>query len=286
MAIGRWLEVTASISGANAGVDVVRSGTLAGLSCSCEDDLIWRGFAAACAALGHAPPESVHFTASSDIPVARGLGSSAAAIVAGASLANRIFAGDLDSAAIIDIAASLEGHPDNVAPSVIGGAVLSVRSTRYRYQCVPLAVHPSLRFVFAVPDFEVRTSVARAALPERVEFETAVGAAAHAAALIAGLQSGDAALLRLALDDFLHVPFRRSLVRGYDAVTTAAIAAGAIGATLSGSGSSVVAVAVNGSAGAVADAMIRAWHSVGVEAEAFLTTAQPNGATIVAQTGA
>jgi len=280
MALGRWLDVTARCGTNAEGVIVKRGGTLSGLDCAYDDDLIWRGFVAACVALRCTPPDDIELDATSDIPVARGLGSSAAAIVAGALLANAILEGKLDHAAIIDIAASLEGHPDNVAPSTLGGAVLSVRTAGHHYRSAQLVVHPSLRFVFVVPNFEVRTAAARAALPAQLDFGTAVSAAARAAALVVGLQTADAAILAVALDDVLHVPFRRALVPGYDRVTDAAITAGAIGATLSGSGSSIVAVVHDDSGPAVCDAAVRAWQAVGVEAEAFVTAAERGGATI------
>ena len=284
MAIGRWLEVSMTVRAGGGGVTIDRGGTLAGLDASYSDDLIWRGFIASCVALRRTPPDGVRLEATSDIPVARGMGSSASAIVAGVLLANAMFDGGLDDAAVIDIAASTERHPDNVAPSVIGGAVLSVRTTGHHYRSVRINVHPSLRFVFVVPNFEVRTSIARAALPAQLDFSTAVSAAARAAALIVGLQSADDAILGVALDDVLHVPFRRALVPGYDRVTDAAITAGAVGATLSGSGSTVVAV-VNTSAGhsvaeAVGDAAVNAWRSVGVAAEAFVTGAEEIGASV------
>jgi homoserine kinase len=282
MAIGRWLEMTARVTASGERVKIARAGTLAGLDCAFEDDLIWRGFVAACVALRRTPPSGVELTVTSDIPVARGLGSSAAAVVAGVLLANEALDGSLDSAAVIDIAASLEGHPDNVAPSTLGGAVLSVRTSGHRYRSARLMVHRSLRFVFLVPNFEVRTSVARAALPSQLDYETAVTAASRAGALVLGLQTADAELLAAGLDDVLHVPFRRALVAGYAHVTTAAITAGAIGATLSGSGSTIVAVAQNGAVNEVCKAALRAWRSVGVEAEAFLSAAEGSGATIVA----
>lgn len=280
MALGRWLELTARVTGGDGPVTIKRAGTLTTLDCVDSDDLIWRGFVAACVALRRTAPDGMDIDASSEIPIARGLGSSAAAIIAGVLLANALFDGDLDNAAVIDIAAALDGHPDNVAPSVLGGAVLSIRTTGHHYHSARLAVHPSLRFAFLVPDFEVRTANARAALPAQLDYGTAVNAAARAAALVVGLQSGDAAILRPALDDLLHVPFRRSLVPGYDRVTEAAINAGAIGATLSGSGSTIVAVAHAGTEAAICDAALSAWRTVGVNAESFVTKPEAYGATI------
>lgn len=285
MAVSRWLEVTALVRDTGAPLEIRRGGTLAGLASPFEDDLIWRGFIAACVALHRRPPGGVELDVTSSIPVARGLGSSAAAVVAGVLLANECFDGGLDSAAVIDIAASLEGHPDNVAPSMLGGAVLSVRTGGHRYRCVRLAVHPSLRFVFVVPDFEVRTSVARAALPAQLDHATAVTAASRAAALVLGLQTADRQLLAAGLDDVLHVPFRRDLVAGYDHVTTAAIAAGAIGATLSGSGSTIVAVATADAADDVCTAALEAWRAAGVSANGFVTTAEPAAASIRTERG-
>jgi homoserine kinase len=285
MAVGRWLDVIARLHASDAPVAIRRAGTLCTLNCPAQDDLIWRGFVATCAALRQTPPNGIEIDATSSIPIARGLGSSAAAVVAGASLANAVLDAGLDLASIVDIAAALEGHPDNVAPSTLGGAVLSVRGTGHHVISTPLTVHPSLRFVFLIPDFEVRTSVARAALPDTVEFATAVTAASRSAALVIGLQTGDARLLRSALDDVLHVPFRRGLVRGYDSVTVAAASAGAIGATLSGSGSTIVAVTTASNAAAVSDAASVAWRSLGVGVHAFVTAAEPAGVSVSAGRG-
>lgn len=280
MAVDRWLELSVRMTGSAAQVTIRRAGTLVNLECAAADDLIWRGFIAACNSLGKTPPLGIEIDVTSAIPVARGLGSSAAAVVAGVLLANALFGAEREDATVIDIAASLEGHPDNAAPSVLGGAVLSVQTAPDTYRSVQLSVHPSLRFVFLVPDFEVRTSVARAVLPPHVEFHTAVTAASRAAALIVGLQSGDPTILAPALDDVLHVPYRRKLVAGYDSVTAAALAAGAIGATLSGSGSTVVAVATERTQIDVRDAAIGAWKSCGVNAESFVTSTEPRGASV------
>lgn len=285
MAVGRWLDVIARVRTDDAPVTIRRAGTLCTLDCPAQDDLIWRGFVATCAALRLTPPGGIEIDATSNIPIARGLGSSAAAIVAGAALANAILGADLDQAGIIDIAAALEGHPDNVASATLGGAVLSVRGSGHHFISAPLVVHPSLRFVFIIPDFEVRTSAARAVLPDSLDFATAVTAASRSAALVIGLQTGNPQLLRSALDDVLHVPFRRGLVRGYETVTVAATSAGAIGATLSGSGSTIVAVATVATAAAVSDAAAQAWRSLGVGVHTFVTAAEPAGVSLDAGRG-
>src|SRR5207247_9585465 len=140
----------------------------------------------------------------------------------------------------------------------------------------PLPIHQSLALVFAIPDFTVETKRARAALPATLPHADAVRSAAKSAALVHGLAHGDARLLAAGLDDVLHVPFRRALVPGYDEVTGAARQAGAYGATLSGSGPTIVAVVGADGVRAVGDAMVRAWGACGTSAQTF-HAARPAG---------
>lgn len=283
VAVDRWLTVQATLRGDGPPL-ITRAGTLASLDLTPERDLIVRGFAAACERAGGALP-AVALEAHSTIPVGRGLGSSAAACVAGALAANRLLDLGLNEESIVNVAAAIEGHPDNVAPATYGGAVLGVRATdtsTAAWHVRALPVHPSLRLVFAIPNFEVATCAARSVLPREVGFAVAVDAAARAAALVAGLASADATLLRAGFDDVLHVPHRRTLVRGYGAVAAAAVSTGALGATLSGSGSSLVAIALEPRASAVATAMCDAWRRLGVCAEALVSAGRVPGAIVEA----
>jgi homoserine kinase len=215
----------------------------------------------------------------SDIPVGCGLGSSAAAIVAGILLADAALELNLTRPQIVEIAAALEGHPDNVAPAVYGGAVLSVR-TPAGLVSAPLTVASGLELLLAVPPFPSDTKAARAVLPKTLPHSNAVLAASRAAALVQGLSTGDGALLGAALDDVLHVPFRRARIPGYDAVVQAALNAGAFGATLSGAGSAILAVAPRERSTAVGAAMIAAWRAAGVEAELIRSAHPVPGATV------
>ncbi len=235
VAVGRWLRLSARRASpgaaAAAPVTLERIGTLATLTGPADEDWLYRGFAAACRRAGHGVPPGLVLAAESEIPVARGLGSSAAAAVAGAVAASALLGLALDAYAVAALATELEGHPDNVAPAVFGGATLVVPGPDGDI-VTPIVVHASITFVFAVPDFTVETKHARAVLPATLPHAQAVRAAAKSAALVQGLAHGDPRLLAAALDDVLHVPFRRSLVRGYTEVTDAARLAGAYGATL------------------------------------------------------
>ncbi|HJR63406.1 MAG TPA: homoserine kinase, partial [Gemmatimonadaceae bacterium] len=271
VAIDRRLTVSLSLGGEPGRVSVRREGTAAALSCAPEEDLVYRGFAAACEARGRAVPDGLELSVTSDIPIARGLGSSAAAVVAGASLANSALELGLDREEIAVLCASLEGHPDNAGPAAFGGAVLVVprrdADASQRYIFAPITMHVDLGLAFAVPDFELTTTAARAVLPSSLSHASAVEAAAKSAALVRGLETGDAALLAAAFDDVLHVPHRRALVNGYDAVVTAALTAGAYGATLSGSGPTIVAIGSRAIMPRIANAMKAQWAELGVAVE-------------------
>lgn len=280
ISVDRWL--TASVRAVHAPTDdacamrsviVRRSGTLAELDAEPRDDLLYVGFAAACEARGALVPCQLEFDVTSEIPVSRGLGSSSAALVAGAALANALLGLGFDATSLATLCTNLEGHPDNVAPAIFGGAVLGVPLGLARYAFASLVVHAELAFVFAIPEFTVSTAAARALLPPTVPRAVAVAAAAKSAALVQGLATADAELLTAALDDVLHVPHRRHLIASYDAVVAAARSAGAFGATLSGSGSTLMAIAPRGVAGRVRDAMRNRWSECGQASEAFVAGA-------------
>ncbi|MDZ7631754.1 MAG: homoserine kinase [Gemmatimonadaceae bacterium] len=287
MAVDRWLDATVVIPDGGAGVTMARAGTLAALDCEPTDDLLHAGFVAACGRAMVAVPSALAFEVTSDIPVARGLGSSAAALVAGAALADEALHLHLGHAGVATLISQIEGHPDNASPAVFGGAMLGVArddatgTSPCTYAFSSLAVHPSLAFVFAVPPLEVTTASARAVLPPQVSFHDAVCAVQRSAALVHGLATGDADLLARALDDVLHVPYRRHLVPGYDAVVSAACRAGAFGGTLSGSGSAMVAIGRASDAGAIAEAMGTAFAAHGLQAATLVTTGVVAGLQVI-----
>ncbi len=277
IAVDRWLtaSVTVREDGEVRAVTMKRSGAVANLRHRAEDDLVHAGYQLACAARGHPLPGYIDYEVRSTIPVARGLGASAAALVAGIFLARDSLGLDLTSEDIAEICAQEEGHPDNAGPAVFGGAVLGIGAgdgQERRYSFSPLKVHRELALVFVVPELEIATADARAVLPKSLPFTTAVAAVAKAAAVVEGLRNGDGRLLSYALDDVVHVPFRRQLLPGYDSVVNEAVKAGAFGATFSGSGSTIVAVASKKNASRVGSAMQSAWKAMGKTAQVIVGT--------------
>ncbi|HET9016886.1 MAG TPA: homoserine kinase [Thermomicrobiaceae bacterium] len=210
-----------------------------------------------------------------DIPVARGLGSSAAALVGGLLVGNHLLGNPLDEDAILRLGTAVEGHGDNVAAALYGGVVVVVRDgERVVAHRVPLAVEP--RATLFVPDRAGLTRDARAVLPAEIPRADAVANAARCALLVLALGSGELDLLGLAMDDRLHQPYRTMLYPYLPEMIAAARASGAYGASLSGAGPSVLALVAPERAAAVAAAMADVasrYHLGGTSLDVPLATA-------------
>lgn len=178
------------------------------------------------------------------IPLARGLGSSAAAIVGALVAADHFFDARLPVDALLELACRLEGHPDNVAPALLGGCTVVVRDGQ-RLVHSPVPLPPGLVAVLFVPDFALATADARRVLPRHVEMADAVFNAGRTALLATCLATGRLDLLRVATQDALHQPWRRALFPAMEVLFRAALDAGALCAFLSGAGPAVLALTVH-----------------------------------------
>src|SRR5690606_14303647 len=196
--------------------------------------------------------------ASSTIPVARGLGSSAAATIAGIALATAACGDSLDRDAVLAAAARTGGHPDNAAPSLFGGLVAIAYAEYGVPRAMRLPLSDAVRFVFAAPAAEVPTARARKVLPERIPHSAAARNLGRLAALLHGLATADPSSIAVGFTDELHVPYRLPLIPGASAVIDAAKNAGAWGVTISGSGSGLIAACAADDEAAVLRAMVDA----------------------------
>jgi homoserine kinase len=178
------------------------------------------------------PPDDFEFRIASNIPLSGGLGSSAAAVVAGLLAADHLFELDAD---VFGLAAELEGHPDNVAAAIQGGFVISDGATVHRFDA-PMG----LEAVLVVPHEAVNTEQARAALPTEIPRQDAVFNVAHTAMLILGLATPDWDLIAAGLRDRLHQPHRAHLYPRSVELLERAPSLGALGATVSGAGPTVL----------------------------------------------
>ena len=181
----------------------------------------------------------------SDIPLARGLGSSASAIVGALVAANALIGDPLSEDELFQMATALEKHPDNVGASLFGGVVVSAWDGT-RAECVRLDPPPGLAVMAAIPQFELATKKARGVLPETLPLKDAVFNVSHSSLLTAALASGRLDLLRFAMRDRLHQPYRAPLIPGMETILREACDRGALGAVLSGAGPTLLLLAEAG----------------------------------------
>jgi homoserine kinase len=268
-------------------IEVTDSGEGSGLALSVEGEgaqsvprdernLIVRSMERVFQVVGRRPAGRLRIHAVNGIPLGSGMGSSAATIVGGLAAANALVQGGLDRAALLRMAYAIEGHPDNVAAAVYGGlVVVSADGETLQTQAVPV---PPLRVVIALPAMRLSTAEARAALPAQVPLADAVFNVGHALFTVQALANGDEALLRWAMADRLHQPYRQKLIPGYGAVEAAAREAGAVAVALSGAGPSLVVFAA-GNHAAIAQAMEQAFKAHGLACRTFVLPVAEKGVT-------
>lgn len=187
------------------------------------------------------PFPGLHILQENNIPLARGLGSSSACIVGGLIGANALLGEPVGRDEIIHIAAAIEGHPDNVTPAILGGLVTAALESGKVYY-VKQEIAADLCFVTFVPDFELQTSAARAALPKEVSHRDAVFNLSRAALMSMSLSSGKYENLRVGADDRLQQPYRLSLIPGGEQAVSMAYGLGAYASYISGAGSTIMAI--------------------------------------------
>ncbi len=219
--------------------------------------------------LAREPVPTVALTIDSRIPVARGLGSSAAAIVAGLVLANHWLGSRFSRGDLLREAVRLEGHPDNVSPSLLGGFILCLPRRDGGVEAVPLPAPRGVAVTLVVPELRVSTEQARALLPRAIPLRDAAANTARALALLRALETRRIDLLADALEDVYHVPHRARLIPGYHRVVEAGRRAGAHGVTISGSGPTLLALHAPAEGARVGAAMVRAFARVRVRARAI-----------------
>jgi homoserine kinase len=234
LAVSLWLEVDAELSNRDV-FEYAGQGHIFG-----TDNLIHQGFRAAFKHAGLEAP-TVRLAAKNPIPLARGLGSSSAALVAGAALGAAFIGDHFGKDAVLQVCAKLEGHPDNVAPAVLGGFTASVMRGDIPIS-VSMPVPKDWRVLVAVPQTELKTEHARAALPISYSRADMVFNLSRSALWVAGVATSNSAVLREACRDAMHQPYRAALVPGMQDAIEGSLEAGAIAAFLSGAGPSVSAI--------------------------------------------
>jgi len=262
-----------SITAAGRDAEVISTG---------EDNLIWQTAQSVAADVRMVSP-LIELAIHNEIPLGKGLGSSAAALTAGVIIADRLLGLGWRPLRILDEAARLEGHPDNVAACVLGSIVASAIDEGGAVRAVRLELPASFGVALVVPDFVLPTSEARAALPSCYSREDAVFNVQRAALLIAALATGATSAFPAALEDRFHQPYRAPLVPGLADILKLR-APGLLGCALSGAGPSVLVFYERGYE-AVCDLVRQIFQLHGHCAEVLLTNIAERGFELVEEAG-
>jgi len=239
-----------------------------------ESNLVIRVYKRTCGIFG-VPIKPFKLRQINKVPTARGLGSSATAIVGGIEVCVRIHNLDVSLEEKLKVAFEFEPHPDNLLPAFVGGFVICVQNGGIVYNRHDFPKDLSL--VFAIPDFELSTEEARRAIKREIPLRDAVFNIQRASLLVSTLLTGKYELLKVAVEDRLHQPHRAKLIKGFDRVLEAGYSAGAYAVFLSGAGPTVCAISPEERKEKVGEAMRKAFARDGVEAKVLHLRAEDRG---------
>ena len=245
-----------------------------------ENSLIYKAVELLYNSIGQEPSE-LKINVQSQIPIARGLGSSAAIIVGGLLAANKLLGNPADETALLAIATEVEGHPDNVAPAILGGFVLSSREEDGTVTYCKLDWPEEWDVTVCIPDFQLATDIARSVLPSEVPMSDAVFNAKHLAMLIQAVNTKDAKLMKLALKDRLHQQYREKLVPGMKELTEAFVHEdGVLGCVLSGAGPSMLVISHKYDTDKIKATVKEIWDKQNIRVDVRTMKVEQNGAVM------
>lgn len=256
---------------------IVVTGSEAARVDTSTNNLAYQSFLTLYQQLGKTPP-TVQIEINLGVPLARGLGSSATAIVGGLVGANQLAGKPFSQFDLVQKAIALEGHPDNVVPALLGGCRLAANSNGWVICDVPW--HSEVVPVVAIPDFELSTQEARSVLPAHYSRADAIFNVSHLGLLLRGLETGCKDWIQAAMQDRIHQPYRKALIKGFDRVHTAALQAGAYELAISGAGPTLLALVHPSQATAVEQAIATAWQAEGIVASVRSLSLDTQGAIV------
>jgi len=217
------------------------------------------------------------------IPITRGLGSSASAIIGGVVGAARLYNIDLTNQEMLELALSLEGHMDNIVPALIGGLTLTYKTGQEEIMWARIKTPPDLRVVVAIPDFTLSTGEMRKALPQKVALPEAVFNLSRSALLVNALQNSDWDVLAEAMEDRLHQPYRAPFIPGIEDMFIKIKKTGLAGVALSGSGPSVISLTKKGREETISKIMKDAFLNAGITCRTLVLEVDLEGTKLVSR---
>lgn len=246
-----------------------------------ENSIIYKAVELLYNSIGQVPGE-LKITVQSQIPIARGLGSSASVIVGGLLAANELLGKPADEVALLSIATEVEGHPDNVTPAIVGGLVLSSLEDDGRVIYTKLNWCDDWAITVCVPDFELSTDIARSVLPKEVPMQDAVFNAKRLGMFVQAVNTHDEDLMRLALQDRLHQPYRMKLVPGLEKITEKLKhEEDVLGCVLSGAGPSVLVISRKNNLDKIKNIVKDTWDEFNVKVNIMTLPVENQGAVVI-----
>jgi len=216
------------------------------------------------------------------IPITRGLGSSASAIIGGIVGAARLYGIDLTNQEMLGLALSLEGHMDNIVPALIGGLTLAYKTGQGEIKWARIKTPLDLRIVLAVPEFTLNTKEMRKVLPQKVTLSQAIFNLSRSALLVNALQNSDWEVLVEAMEDRLHQPYRTPFIPGIEDMFSQIKKTGLAGVALSGSGPSIVSLTKKGREETISTIMKDAFLKAGINCRILVLEADLEGTKLIA----
>ncbi|MBR2430208.1 homoserine kinase [bacterium] len=245
-----------------------------------ENNLVYKAIEMLYNSIGQIPSE-LKINIQTSIPIARGLGSSSSIVVGGLLAANELLGRPADEKALLAIATEIEGHPDNVAPAILGGFVLTTQEDDGTLSYCKLNWPEEWNITLCIPEFELSTGISRSVLPKEVSMQDAIFNAKHLGMMIQAINAKDAKLMKIAMKDRLHQPYREKLVPGmHEIMETFRHEDGVLGCVLSGAGPSLLVVSYQYDLDKIKSTVKEIWEAQSVKSEIKTFKIEEKGAFV------
>lgn len=246
-----------------------------------ENNLIYKAVEMLYNSIGQEPSE-LKINIQTGIPIARGLGSSSSIVVGGLLAANKLLGDPADETALLAIATEVEGHPDNVAPAILGGMVLTTQEDDGTLSYCKFEWPEEWDITVCIPDFQLSTEIARSVLPKEVSMQDAIFNAKHLAMLVNAVNTKDAKLMKVAMKDKLHQPYREKLVPGMHEIMQAFNHEdGVLGCVLSGAGPTLLIVSHKYDLDKIKSTVKEVWENQNIKSDIRTLKIEEQGAIVL-----
>ena len=246
-----------------------------------ENNIVYKAIELLYNSIGQTPSE-LKITIKTNIPIARGLGSSAAVIVGGLMAANELLGRPADEAALLSIATEIENHPDNITPAIVGGFVVSSLEEDGSVIYSKMNWPKDWNITVCIPDYELSTSIARSVLPAEVPMKDAIFNLKHTAMLVQAVNTHDEKLMKVALNDRLHQQYREKLIPGLKEIKEALKhEENVLGVVISGAGPAILVISYGNNLDKIRETVSNVWLDLNVKSKILTLQVEENGAYVI-----